>query len=100
VNYNYIVGVSAGSLNAGALGLFPRGEEEAAKEFMISLWFNFTSEQVYFVKDPFTWLTSNSILDDSPLRTLITGYADHYGMHRPVIFGTTDFNKGEFVNFN
>jgi len=43
VNYDIITGVSAGSMNAGAIGLFPRGSEAAANDFLQSFWFNITS---------------------------------------------------------
>jgi len=44
-----ISGISVGSLNAGALSLFKKGDELYQTEFLQDFWLNMTNDQVYKV---------------------------------------------------
>lgn len=100
VAYDIITGVSAGSMNAGAMGLFKQGDEVAANDFLQQFWFNLTKQEVYTIKGPLEILFGNSVLDNEPLRRTLTGYANTYGINRDLIVGTTNFDTGAFTRFN
>ena len=102
VMYDIVSGVSAGSLNTATLGMFEKGDEQTANNFLNEFWFNLTSAETYNIKWPILYnvFFSNSILDNTPMRNTIHKYAGELGMHRPITVGTTNLNTGEFVNFN
>ena len=102
VMYDIVSGVSAGSLNTATLGMFGRGDEQTANNFLNQFWFNLTSAETYNIKWPILYnvFFGNSILDNTPMRNTIHKYAGELGIHRPITVGTTNLNTGEFVNFN
>jgi predicted acylesterase/phospholipase RssA len=45
--YDSVSGVSAGAINAFAVSMFPKGQEEAMVEFLSEAWLNLTTPDVY-----------------------------------------------------
>lgn len=74
-NYDVISGVSVGSINAAGAGLFGIGEEKEMGDFLVNLWTNLTSSQVWRFwnsTNPIAGITSKSgFLDNQPLHDLL-----------------------------
>ena len=51
-HYDVISGVSVGSINAAGAGLFGKGEDKEMGEFLKSMWYNLTNDQVYRMWNP------------------------------------------------
>lgn len=100
-NYNILTGVSAGSMNAGGLGLFERGNEPFASNWLTDFWLNMTADDVYTIKPdiPYDFFFGNSFADNAPLRQTLSVPAHKFGEHRHVMLGTTNLDNGEFMRF-
>jgi len=44
LSYDVVTGVSAGALNAGAISLFPIGQEKEMSEWLVNLWQHLTTD--------------------------------------------------------
>lgn len=75
-HYDVVSGVSVGSINAAGVGLFGPGEEKEMGDFLLGLWTNLTSDQVWRFwnsSDPIAGLISKGgFLDNQPLHDLLT----------------------------
>lgn len=47
VDYDVVSGVSAGSINAGAIAVYPRGDPKALGDWMVNMWKNITNDMIY-----------------------------------------------------
>ena len=74
-HYDVVSGVSVGSINAAGAGLFGLGEEKEMADFLLNIWTNLTSSQVWkFWKspNPIAGITSKGgFLDNQPLHDLL-----------------------------
>jgi predicted acylesterase/phospholipase RssA len=106
VMYDVVTGVSVGSINAAALSLHDIGKEKEAVEWMYSLWFNITKDNVYtdweggvaeglFFKE--------GIFNNQPLRDFLN--ATFHRLETKKIFrrldvSTVELSQGIVVHFN
>jgi len=92
--WDIITGVSAGSLNGIALGLFNASNQDFAIKLMESVWMNITSSDVY----KWNWnpIYDQSLLDSSPLNRTIYKLVSKYGgvAKRNLILGSVKLNSG------
>ena len=47
VQYDVVAGVSAGSINAAGMGLFPKGQEQAMVDFIKNVWENLHDNNIW-----------------------------------------------------
>lgn len=102
VEYDIVTGVSVGSQNAGAIALFPTGDEIAANDFLQYFYNTIEAKDVYEIKWPvlYNFFFGNSVLSDAPLRKTLQKHLKNYGLHRKIILGATNLNTGEYTIFN
>ena len=67
--YDVITGVSVGSINAAGYSLFDKGQELMAAEFMLNMWTNLTTPDIWKTwPNPVEGITEKpGYLDNSPL---------------------------------
>eukprot|EP01132_Coremiostelium_polycephalum_P001127 gene1127-1432_t len=106
IEWQFITGISAGSINAASMSMFNIGQEEQAKDFIIQKWLSITKEDVY--KD---WkggvieglLLKNGIFDTSPLRNYLNtnlNVEQLINSNRVLNIGSTCISTGDFQIFN
>jgi predicted acylesterase/phospholipase RssA len=47
MHYDVISGISVGSINAGGLSLYPKGQEKEATELLRTMWLNLTNNDIW-----------------------------------------------------
>lgn len=95
LDYDYMLGVSAGALNAGYLSTFPTGAAgfKAGVESLKDLWSTTKSSDVWsFRLDPFK--APPSLLSVDPLERLLERILASRSVQRKVTIGTTDLATG------
>ena len=102
IHYDVVSGVSAGALNAGGFSQFPPGEEAQAVEFLLDIWRNIHSDNV-FTEWPGGIIDGlfyePSLFDTSPLADFLDKKLSH-PMARKLNIGAVDANTGRYVRFN
>jgi hypothetical protein len=102
VAYDFIVGVSAGALNACIMSQFPQGNETQAAAYMAQIWLS-TSVGSILKQWPGSYvqgvLFENSLLDGSGMYPWILNLVPHEPV-RNIIVGATNENLGLFQDFN
>lgn len=94
INYDYITGISAGSLNAGYLSLYEKEEIKTASDNLIELWSRLTNSDVYNIN--LYPLNKQSLLDNTPLRNTLNNIINNYTLpKRPIIIGATSITTGK-----
>lgn len=98
--WDIITGISAGSFNGAALGLFNSQNQSQGIDLMMGLWLNITADDVY----NYNWnpIYDQSILDNSPLNSTIYKLVKKYGgiAQRDIIIGAVSLNTGFMRLFN
>ena len=104
-SWDVVSGISAGSMNAFSVAIFPQGQEEAARDFMISNWLNISSS--YDVYKSWDWgglikglFFKTGLYDTSPLRKLLTSLVNNTTLEREYVMGSTNMETGKFENFD
>ena len=102
--YDSVSGVSAGAINALAVAMFPKGQEEAMVNFLSDEWLNLTTPEV-FVNWPIPYVEvrwKSGVYNDQPLIDTLTKLYKETGstLHRKFTVGTVDFNSGTYRTFN
>lgn len=102
IHYDVVSGVSAGALNAGGFSQFLPGQEAEAVDFLMDLWKNINSSDVYqewaggLIDGIFY---EPSLFDSNPLYNLL-----EEKLSKPVVrklsLGSVDADRGQFVRFN
>ena len=104
--YDVITGVSAGSINLGAFGLFEIGDEGNMLDVISQTWESMSTDQLYSNWKPLGIVTGvlqqTGVLDTAPLDTFITNFFNKYGgvLKRRVVVSAVDVNSGTYLNFN
>jgi predicted acylesterase/phospholipase RssA len=104
--YDVITGVSAGSINLGAMALFDIGDEENMLDVISDTWQSMSTPQLYANWKPLGIVTGvlqkTGVLDTAPLETFITNFFNKYGgvLKRRVVVSAVDTNTGAYLNFN
>lgn len=102
IHYDVVSGVSAGALNAGGFSQFPPGQEAEAVDFLMDLWTNINSSDVYqewsggLIDGIFY---EPSLFDSSPLYNLLEQKLSR-PIARKLSLGSVDADLGQFVRFN
>lgn len=105
LSYDVVSGVSTGAINAGAVVLFPIGEEKEMSEWLVDLWESLTTDKIY-KQWAYTILRRlfrhSGILDNTPLLDLLSDVFKGFpnGIQKKVIFTTIDAHNGQYVTFN
>lgn len=98
--WDIITGISVGSLNGMALGLFNIKDQTKATNLIKHMWLNLTANDVY----RWNWnpVGDQSLLDSNPLNKTIYSIAKKYGgvAKRDIIIGSTNLNTGLLELFN
>jgi hypothetical protein len=95
LDYDYMLGVSAGALNAGTLSTFPVGADgfKSGVDFLKTTWEGLTNGDVYKMRlDPFS--DPPSILSTAPLQAMIDKTLKGRMVQRNVTIGTTNLATG------
>ena len=93
--FDVVTGISAGSLNAFYLSLFPHTEQVDASTNLVELWKSIKTADVY-TKYP----TRYSLLDNTPFGNTLKKTVGTKLPVRDVIVGTTSLNTGKPVHFD
>ena len=98
--WDIITGISVGSFNGIALGLFSPQYQEKGIDVMVDLWSTITANNVY----NYNWnpIYDQAILDNSPLNSTIFSIINKYGgiAQRDIIIGSVNLNTGLMRLFN
>eukprot|EP00744_Colponema_vietnamica_P004212 GILI01006326.1.p1 GENE.GILI01006326.1~~GILI01006326.1.p1 ORF type:complete len:346 (-),score=117.87 GILI01006326.1:190-1227(-) len=103
VQWDVISGISVGSINTAAMGLFAKGDEKNMAEFLVNTWKGISADQVYKKwpgGDAEGLFFKNAIFDSSPLREYLTNHLKSGLKDRMLVFGTTSLTTGEFMRYN
>ena len=101
--YDVLVGVSAGSMNAMGISLFDYGEESEMAEFLIGIWKNMSNEKVY--KDWDSWDPIHGVLfepgyfDNSPLVKTLLDYKQGRTVKKTSIVSSVDAYTGAYLPY-
>lgn len=103
--YDVITGVSAGTINGGALSVFEIGDELHAAQVISDYWQELSTDQIYHRWFPLgivTGLGKLGILNTSPLKNFMKNYFDDHGwdLKRRVSFLGVDAVTGDLLHFN
>ena len=104
--YDVVTGVSAGSINTGAISLFKPGDEVNMVQFLSDTWAGVNDGQVYKQWSPFGILTGlfseSGIFDDSPATAFLKSVFEQFGyeIHRRVAISCVDVVSGAYTVFN
>lgn len=103
--YDVITGVSAGTINGGAISVFEIGDEVEASNVISEYWQTLTTHQIYkrwFPFGLFQGLFEYGMVNTSPLRDFMKKYFDErgYAFKRRVSFLGVDANDGSLLRFN
>lgn len=103
--YDVITGVSAGTINGGAISVFEIGDEVEASNVISEYWQTLTTHQIYKRWFPFGLLQGlfeYGMVNTSPLRDFMKKYFDErgYAFKRRVSFLGVDANDGSLLRFN
>lgn len=96
-----VTGVSVGAINAAGVSLFGKGEEQEMVDYLIDLWMQLTSDQVWrwwpswcpvdgITKEP-------GFVDNSPLFNLLTSIFEGKQVKKRVIVSANDANSGSYI---
>lgn len=92
--WDIITGISVGSLNGMALGMFDQVDQTKGMELIKTMWLNLTVSDVY----SWNWnpIGDQSLLDSTPLNKTIFKLVTSYGgiVKRDLIIGSTNLNTG------
>ena len=103
MHYDVISGISVGSINAGALNAYPRGQEKEATEFLKNVWLNLTNDGVWRYWpgfEPYQALFNHtSLLDSSPLNDTLSGILKsfNYTTQRKMMTAAVDVETGAIL---
>lgn len=107
VQWDVVTGVSAGSINAGGMGLFPIGKEKEMISFMENILENIKTENVYTLWDEPIMdglLRQSGVFNNTPLLTFLTDILnkeiDLEGEKRRIVVSAVDSNTGNTITFN
>jgi len=102
-DYDVITGVSAGSINTGAMSVFPKEDTEHMLNVISDTWSQLTSGDLY---EQWNWITREAggivshsgIYNTEPLYKFITKFfADHGGkVQRKITVAGVDVNTGNY----
>lgn len=97
VQYDFVSGVSIGSINGALLAGYPKGQERNATEYMVKTWGELTEKDIY--KD-WKWggpvnglFFKDALFDSSPFREYIRGQLSP--PQRGLIVSATDARTGQ-----
>lgn len=92
--WDIITGISVGSFNGIALGLFSPQNQSLGIDIMTNLWSSITANDVY----NYNWnpIYDQAILDNTPLNNTIFNLINKYGgiAQRDIIIGAVNLNTG------
>ena len=100
--WDVVTGVSAGTLNGGALAAFAPGNEKEFVEFVYKLWNEIEVKKVmkWWTEGIATGvLLKSSLFNNSPLKKLLTEQVGDKKIERHISIGTTDANNADFVQY-
>lgn len=100
--YQSVVGVSVGSINANGFAMTQAGNETTVIDVLEDIWFHIKTNEIYK-----NWkdggiihglFFESGIVDSSPERELIAVPSSFYGNHvfRSISFGATNRNEGKY----
>ena len=99
--YDVVTGVSAGTLNGAAIAAFKPGQEKEYVEFSMNLWKSVKASDIfkYWTGGIATGILglAPSLLNNDPLRQLLTKVLDGKTVERKFSVGTCDANTAEYV---
>ena len=95
--WDFITGVSAGSLNAYYLSTIPIEEEKEASKSFKSLWTSINNNDIYSLK---FFLNGESVFDTTPLRKTLIKLFSNRKVVRNIQVSATSLSLGEQVVFN
>jgi len=104
--YDVVTGVSAGSINLGALALFAKGDEKNMIEVMSETWQILTEDQLIGQWKPLGVITGffekTGLLDTQPLHDFVTKFYAKYGpeIKRMIAISAVDADSGSVLIFN
>ncbi|CAG9330900.1 unnamed protein product [Blepharisma stoltei] len=102
VQYNAVVGISAGSLNSLLLAIFPMGQELNATQLIYNVYYNLDGAQDVYIDwkgGVIEGLTLRSgLYNNEPLRKTIAKYFT--SLKRNITVGSCNIGTGEFMTWN
>ncbi len=106
VSYDIFCGVSAGSINASFLSMFPYGQEKMSISLLSNLWSKLDNSSIYKRWFPFGKLHvlwKHSFFDSSPLHNLIKKEISQDKIlqaNKQVSVGTVSLSSGKYTYFD
>jgi hypothetical protein len=102
VQYDVITGISVGSVNAGGMGQFAKGDEKNMIDFLLNVWLNVTASDIYQ-----NWpygiieglLYKSSLYDASPESDFLSNNLKQT-IKRRISIGATDISTGELIRYD
>ena len=102
-DYDVITGVSAGSINTGAMSVFPKEDTEHMLQVISDTWSSLTSGDLYkqwnvITREAGGLVSHSGIYNTDPLLKFIRKFfADHGGkIHRKITVSGVDVNTGSY----
>lgn len=98
--------MSVGSINAAGAGLFGEGEDDEMAEYLINLWNEMTSDQVWRFwnsSNPVAGLVSEAgLLDNTPLYNFVLNKLKEKDaqIKKRVLVSANDAQTGAYVDFS
>lgn len=103
-SYDIVTGISVGSINAGSILTFPKGQETEAADFLLQAWRNIKGNSDIYQNWQFGVLQGllfkNSIYDASPLKTLLEATLKNRKISRKFVIGATRAKDGKYQTWD
>lgn len=106
IQYDAIVGISSGAINAAFLGMYPKGQEAESIDTLSKLWLELDPSKIYKRWSPFgMWhvIYKQAFYDSTPLRKLIRHSIDMERVRssgKSVSIGAVSLSSGKYTVFN
>jgi len=103
--WDVVSGVSAGSMNGFAISIFPKGQEEAARDYLINGWRKVKGYTDLYQSWPWGGIIKGlwwetGLYDTTPLKTYLANLINNKTLEREFVLGATNMETGMFENFD
>ena len=100
--YDFVSGVSIGSVNASVFALFAPGEEREAADYITSFYDGTSSSDIFEIRS-WPWIkafTENSLADTTKLKDMLTIIFADKPFKRKLSFISSDIKSGQSIFFD
>ena len=103
VTWDVVTGISAGSINAGAIATYAVGDEKPMAEYLLSTAQSLKGSDIYR-----SWplgalegiISKTGIYDSSPILSFLESHLGNGTTDRKLVVGATSYNSGKLVTWN